>query len=91
MRLPGLYGVTHEARANMAVNQDHRCAICGEQTKLMIEHDHAFKKNDPKGIRGLVCSPCNRSMGAVGDDPARTSLTTRYLALYEGAFLGAGL
>lgn len=51
---------------------------CLSTEKLNIDHDHACCDNHPnKGkqscgacVRGWLCPPCNRSLGALKDDPS---------------------
>lgn len=60
--------------AAMSAQQGHRCAICGEETKLNVDHDHSTK-----AIRGLLCSLCNRGLGFFHDDPDRLLAAAAYL------------
>ena len=64
------HGITPEERDVMIAERDGRCDICGErpvsplptQNQLHVDHDHNTGK-----IRGLLCSRCNRAIGALGD------------------------
>jgi hypothetical protein len=61
-RLHREYDLTQEQYEEMAALQGHRCAVCHKKKKLMIDHDH-----ETKLVRGLLCSSCNRAIGALGD------------------------
>mgnify|MGYP000933626974 CR=1 FL=1 len=56
------------------------CDICGTDSpggrygRWHIDHDHETGK-----VRGLLCSPCNTSLGLLGDDPARIRRAAEYL------------
>lgn len=49
-------------------NQNGVCATCSvvpiEGRKLVVDHDHRTGK-----VRGLLCQPCNISLGAAKDKP----------------------
>jgi len=82
MRLYGLTLADYEALAEM---QGHVCAICGEPEKatnrfgellpLSVDHDH-----DTGEVRGLLCSRCNKGIGALGDDVMGVLTAAIYLA-----------
>lgn len=61
------YGMTLEEYDQLYEKQNGCCAICfiKEQPnkKLSIDHDHKTGK-----IRGLLCNPCNVSMGYAKED-----------------------
>ncbi len=42
--------------------QQHRCAICERQTKLVLDHAHRADI-----LRGFLCDACNLGLGAFGD------------------------
>lgn len=63
------YGITLMEYERLLVAQGRRCAICrrlnreaGER-ELAVDHCHKTGR-----IRGLLCTPCNRILGAMGDD-----------------------
>lgn len=77
------YGVTPEWFAETLAEQDERCAACGEPQRLIIrgkpvtlaiDHDHTTG-----AIRGLLCDPCNRAVGSLGDSSARAEALAAYL------------
>jgi len=50
------------------------CVICGDETKLVVDHDHATGK-----IRGMLCNHCNRGLGHFRDDPTLLEFAAQYL------------
>ena len=53
------YGLTTEQYEQLLVDQDSRCAICGEASlKLQVDHCHTNGK-----VRGLLCPKCNTALG----------------------------
>lgn len=45
-----------------AMSSSSVCEICGSSKGLCYDHDHTTGK-----FRGVLCSPCNRAIGAFGD------------------------
>jgi len=68
----------------MLNEQDALCRICrrpetgfgagGHVKPLSLDHDHRTGK-----VRGLLCSPCNKGLGAFEDDIARLTAAIDYL------------
>jgi hypothetical protein len=60
------YGITQDEYDQMILDQGGVCAICGEDCptgrRLAIDHDH---KNGQ--VRALLCTHCNRGLGAFRD------------------------
>ncbi len=81
-RLATVYGMTEVEYAALLARQDGRCAICrapateAKGARLDVDHDHASGL-----VRGLLCGPCNRGIGNLGDDAARLRAAAEYLAL----------
>lgn len=83
-----LYGITLEEYASLLDKQGGVCAIChrperakmknGKRLRLAVDHDHNTGK-----IRGLLCGPCNRSLGAVGENIKILKATISYLEHYS--------
>jgi Recombination endonuclease VII len=75
-------GLDAEEVAAHFLAHDGCCDICGRRSeeagehckRLCIDHDHRTGK-----FRGLICDPCNRAIGFMGDDPARLEAGARYL------------
>ena len=87
MHLKRAYGLTPEDYQRMVVEQDGRCAACGEPPtgaghcgRLHIDHDH-----ETGDIRGLLCVTCNQGLGQFKDSPARLRLAAMYLERYAAA------
>ena len=69
----------------LAMMAIERCESCGSAGPLVTDHDHAcdqghFGKNSmcPSCIRGRICSPCNTSLGSLGEDPERIRALADY-------------
>ncbi len=60
------FGITAEQYWTMFADQEGLCAICKKAPKLWwsfnVDHCHTTGK-----IRGLLCGPCNKSIGILGD------------------------
>ncbi len=59
------YGLTKDGYEAMLKKQDGKCAMCGSKNArskgsnyLVVDHCHKTKR-----IRGLLCIPCNVSVG----------------------------
>jgi hypothetical protein len=70
-----------------AEQQGGGCAICGEQVKLSVDHDHECcpvvdrARNYTCGlcVRGLLCEFCNRGLGMFRDNPDLLRKAADYL------------
>jgi hypothetical protein len=73
------YGITTDHYAALLARQGGTCAICKRPPsarRLAVDHCHTTGK-----VRGLLCSPCNVSLGQFGDDPRRLVEAAKYLLL----------
>lgn len=72
------YGMTPEQYDAMLGAQGFVCAICLETDptgrRLAVDHNHATGV-----IRGLLCHPCNVSLGAFKEDTKRMKRAVYYL------------
>lgn len=64
---------------NLLVKQDHKCALCNKhvselERRLAVDHCHETGR-----IRGLLCMPCNTSLGQLGDDEKSLKKIISYL------------
>lgn len=72
---PGSYAsITVEQLDALAVHQALRCAICGVETRLVIDHDHSTGL-----VRGLLCPPCNSGLGMFRDRTEALGAAIAYL------------
>jgi hypothetical protein len=81
------YGIDEDTYQQMAVVQNHACAICQRKEhvktngktvdNLPVDHDHATEK-----VRGLLCHGCNKIIAFAGDDPKRLEVAAAYLRKY---------
>lgn len=69
------YGITQEDHQAMLAAQHGKCAICGSEHRLCIDHDHSTGK-----VRKVLCDRCNRALGVVDDDPELLLKLVDYLA-----------
>lgn len=75
-RLKHKYGLTKQQVAALFAGQSGRCAICGQEKPLCIDHDHVTGK-----VRGGLCNRCNIVLGRYEKDlPAPKALTEKMLA-----------
>ena len=57
------YRLTVEDYDSMVRAQKGRCAICLEEGRLFVDHNHKTGK-----VRGLLCNNCNRGIGLLKDE-----------------------
>lgn len=68
------YGLSAEEYQSLLISQDNACAICKQVKKLQVDHCHVTGK-----VRGLLCGPCNRAIGLLGDTYDSVSKAVGYL------------
>lgn len=69
------YGMTIDDYEQIADMQHNACAICRSTTqKLHVDHCHSSGR-----IRGLLCGPCNRTLGLVHNKPEVLDVAAVYL------------
>jgi hypothetical protein len=60
------YGISLKEYSEMLAAQNGCCAVCKEQSDLVVDHCHETGK-----VRSLLCNSCNRSLGLLKEDPTR--------------------
>ena len=68
------HGITPHVYLVLLRKQRNTCAICLVPRPSHVDHDHTTNQ-----IRGILCSPCNRMLGAVHDDPTILLRAVTYL------------
>jgi hypothetical protein len=68
--------LTQDAFDSLVLAQGGCCAICGRKAvgKFNIDHDHNTGE-----VRGLLCGPCNRGIGLLGDSVDVLKRAAEYL------------
>lgn len=78
------YGITLDQYEQMFLDQDGKCAICGqseshpEKKRLAVDHCHKTGK-----IRGLLCNKHNRILGTLGDSVEELERAIDYLNKFK--------
>jgi len=68
-QLKRFYDITLEKHEQMYLEQNGRCAICGnsvEYSKVHTDHNHVTGK-----VRGLLCHKCNHYLSAIENEEFR--------------------
>ena len=68
------YGLADEVVKEIMSNRQGMCAICKEETTLVIDHCHSSGK-----VRGRICSLCNIMLGHARDNPEYLKSAILYL------------
>lgn len=73
------YGLTDSNYKDLLAKQDGKCAICSaSMDKPHVDHCHKSGM-----VRALLCSPCNRALGDLKDNPAVARRAAAYLELHH--------
>jgi len=80
------YGITYEDWELMREKENFSCMICGiteEEIgkKLDVDHCHNTGK-----VRGILCNPCNTTLGHAKDNIAILQAAIDYLKNYGGGY-----
>lgn len=78
------YGLTIEGKAALLAAQGGVCACCGSPSPnhkqgWVVDHDHTSGK-----VRGVLCQPCNLTLGKVSDSIAHLRSLISYLEKHNG-------
>jgi hypothetical protein len=78
-----LYGIGQEQWEVILASQGGGCAICGttEWGKKGPQTDHCHTTGR---VRGVLCQPCNTTLGQSREDPARLRAAAAYLETFQG-------
>jgi hypothetical protein len=67
--------ITDEEAREISLRPFGECEICGQNKKLMTDHDHLSNK-----YRGRICLRCNIGLGMFQDSPDILVAAIRYLS-----------
>ena len=59
-------------------SQQNKCAICGKEIKLLVDHCH-----NTLFVRGLLCRNCNLGLGLFEDNPTSLRQAAIYLEQFK--------
>jgi hypothetical protein len=68
------YNLSYEEYEKMLEDQDGKCAICGNEEQLHVDHCH-----DTERVRGLLCMPCNIGLGMFRDNKDNLIKASEYV------------
>jgi len=68
------YNMPEEVIQQLLSNGEGNCEICGDHTKLFVDHSHTTQK-----YRGLLCRSCNLVLGHARDSIKILLAATTYL------------
>jgi hypothetical protein len=68
------YGLSEEDIQTMTKAQGGKCATCGKEKRLIVDHCHTSGN-----IRGLLCYNCNTALGKTFDDKIILNNLIQYL------------
>jgi len=79
------YGISLEDKEKIFSSQGRKCACCGNSEPgskkgWHIDHDHSTKT-----IRGVLCHPCNVTLGCSKEDIKRLRSLVDYIRLHTDA------
>lgn len=80
------YGLTQQQYEELVADQSGRCAICGLEAELKIDHDHACcpgEKTCGNCRRQLLCDLCNRGLGMFRDNEQALLAAARYIQYFS--------
>ena len=78
------YGMTYDDFLDMLADQDGKCAICKapDAKRKGDKHLHVDHNHQTGMVRGLLCNPCNRGLGFLGEANLQAALD--YLQRTDG-------
>jgi hypothetical protein len=74
MALRSRFGITLEEYRALEAAQGGTCAVCRQPAVLAVDHCHQTGR-----VRGLLCMPCNTSIGHFQDDASLIRAAAEYV------------
>jgi hypothetical protein len=84
------YGVTKEQWLSKFDEQGHRCAACGS-TEYNGKNWHTDHVHETGEFRGILCHPCNVTLGNAGDSLIRLRDIVQYLEKWSKSEIPASV
>lgn len=72
------YGMSEKEYLEMIESQEGRCAVCGVEANLVIDHNHTTNE-----VRELLCNQCNAMLGMSHDNPITLRKAADYLEKHD--------
>ena len=77
------YNITLEKYLALLTEQKHKCAVCGisqssEGRRFCVDHSH-----ETGIVRGILCQPCNTSLGLLKENRVSLKNMISYLERFE--------
>ena len=76
-----MYGLSPDGFAELKRKAGNKCQVCERPWQAglgrhVIDHCH-----ETGTVRGILCGPCNRALGLLGDDAKRIEALLKYLRM----------
>lgn len=85
------YSLTLEQYDEKVASQGGRCAICGDEAALQVDHDHTCCATEASSCgecnRDMLCPSCNVGISRFQDDPERLIAAAKYLRKWKRAYV----
>ena len=78
------HGITFEEKELMFYKQGRVCAVCSSPTPGTIKGWHIDHCHKTEKIRGILCHPCNATLGNAKDSIGRLQKLIEYLRKHGG-------
>lgn len=72
------YGIALDDVENLKISQSNKCAICFQEAKLYVDHDHETGQ-----LRSLLCSTCNSGIGFLKENPDILRQAAAYIEIWK--------
>lgn len=77
------YGLTKDEWVSLFESQGQKCGCCGSADPLNKRGWHTDHCHETGKVRGIVCQPCNSTLGSAREDKNRLQACISYLGRYE--------
>lgn len=77
-RIRRVFKLSVEQWDEMMLKQGGMCAICDEESKLGVDHDHVTGN-----VRALLCNQCNSAIGLLNESPTTIRKAAGYIESFR--------